>query len=491
MNIIAFDLGGSGGKVIVANFNDSHLSLTPVHKFEHAPTLINDSLYWNIVSIYQELLTGLKKAITYTNDNITSLGIDSFCNDFAIISPNGQLQSQVYCYRDSRTARIEKDFFKLMAPEHLYHINGNQIALFNTLMQLAAMKLEGDSSLLEQRRILFIPDFLLYCLSGIMTTEYTLASVSQLFDYAENNWSNEILDTFQISKELFAPLSFPGQKIGVTTESINHQLDTKGFSLVSVCEHDTASAFLASIYNEKCAIISCGTWALIGTETDAPIITDYGYKNNIANEGGYPGHHHRLLKNVMGTWIIQEIRAYYQQQGESYSYGEMEALAAKASPFQSYINVDDPIFYSPGNMPEKIREFCRKHNQPIPQTIGELVRAVNEGLAYKFRYNMEKLEHCIQDSFSVINMVGGGAQSDLLCQLTSNICSLPLSAGPVEATAIGNILVQLISAKAIFSIEDGREIVKNSFSIKHFIPDSLHDYEAHYKRFKKIFSLTT
>lgn len=462
MNIIAFDLGGSGGKLFLGKYSGNKLHIQTLHRFEHAALPINDNLYWDLPMIYQELLKGLSAAVEITNDTIDSLGIDSFCNDFALVSPGGELLTQMHSYRDPRTMRLSSEIYKIVPPEELYQINGNQIAPFNTLLQLGAMILQGQQYLLEKNTLLFLPDLLIYFLSGRKFTEYTLASVSQLYHYHKNDWSGYILKEYGISKSLFAKIVNPGTINCRTNEQINNTLHTKGFSITHVCEHDTASAFLASVCNGDYAIISCGTWALIGTETPGPIINKYGYKYNIANEGGYPGHH-RILKNVMGTWIIQEVRADFKTHGIDYSFSEMENAAKEAKPFQFIIDVDSEIFYSPGHMIQKIQDYCKHYYNSIPSTLGEIIRCIYESLALKYRWNLECLQSLTGKSFETINIIGGGSQSELMCQFTANAVGKTVVAGPVEATALGNMIVQLAALKQISGIEEGRNIIRKSF----------------------------
>lgn len=488
MNVLAFDLGGSGGKVILGVYSDNRLEIKILNKFEHSATSINGSLYWDILYIYKEMCKGIKTAIECTDDSLTSIGIDSFCNDFAIVAPTGELLTQVHSYRDERTKNYMREIYDIMSPEQLYQINGNQNALFNTLLQLAAIECNQQSYLFNHgNKLLFIPDLLTYFLSGKKITEYTLASVSQLFDYNLNTWNKEILDKFHIPRELFAELVKPGSINACTSTGFNEEYKTKGFHIVSVCEHDTASAFLASPYN-NCAIISCGTWALVGTEVKEPIINNFGYQFNIANEGGYEGHH-RLLHNVMGTWIIQEIRADYKSQGTTYTYAQLEELAAATQPFQFIIDVDDECFYSPGNMPEKLNNYCKNLYGAYPETIGEMVRCVYESLALKYFWNINNLQKLTGNKFGTINIVGGGSQSKLMCQLTANACNCPVAAGPVEATALGNLLVQLLANKQISSVEEGRKIIAGSFSIKEYYPQDTSLWQDQYALFINRFNL--
>lgn len=488
-NIIAFDLGGSGGKLFLGQYENGKLHLETIHRFEHAAISVNGNLYWDLLRIYQELCTGIKKAVALSGDTIASLGIDTFCNDFALVTPEGELLTQMHSYRDPRTVTLKKELYDIMSPEDLYRINGNQNAPFNTLMQLGAMILQNQDYLLKNNKLVFLPDLLIYFLSGKMFTEYTLASVSQMYDYSQNDWSRKILEKYQIPMETFAPIVAPGTINCQTNEAANEILHTKGFSIVNVCEHDTASAFLASITNGPSALISCGTWALVGVETDAPVITDYGCKYNIANEGGYPDGHHRILKNVMGTWIIQEIRADYKTQGIEYGFGELEAMASDTTPFAYIINVDDDAFYAPGNMIKRIQSYCDHYYGSHPKTPGELIRCVNESLAMKYRWNLEKLQTLTGLTIQNVNVLGGGSQSALMCQFTADATGLKVIAGPVEATALGNMIVQLTALKEIADIEEGRQVLRNSVEYKEYLPENTAQWDEEYQKYVARFDL--
>ncbi len=489
MNVLAFDLGGSGGKVVLGILREDHIEIKTLNKFEHSAISINGSLYWDILSIYLEMCNGIRLAIECTGDSITSMGIDSFCNDFSIVAPTGEVLTQIHSYRDQRTKAHSNEIYRVMSPEQLYKINGNQNALFNTLLQLASINYNDQAYLFQPgNKLLFIPDLLIYFLSGKKMTEYTLASVSQIFDYNTGNWNHEILEKFQIPQELFADLVYPGTIHCQTNAAFNEEYKTKGFDIVTVCEHDTASAFIASPFNKNCAIISCGTWALVGTETSKPVIHNFGYCFNIANEGGYEGHH-RILHNVMGTWIIQEIRAAFRSLGSSYTYTQLEELAESAEPFRYLIDVDDEYFYSPGNMPQRLRNYCNRLYGSYPETIGEMVRCVYESLALKYCWNINNLQKLLETEFGIINIVGGGSQSRLMCQFTANACNCLVAAGPVEATALGNILVQLLANQQIRSVEEGRALILKSFPVTEYFPQNIGSWKDQYTLFTNQFDL--
>ena len=463
MKMLAFDLGASSGKMFLGNFDGSKLSLDVINRFENRPVFLRNEIFWNILDIYGHLEEGISIALQ-KDKQVCSIGFDSFSNDFGFLDKNGYFINQVHCYRDERTYRNAEAIYALMPKEVMHKRSGNQNALFGTLMQLASMRLEKQGYLLEgSGKMLFLPDLFSYFLTGEINSEYTISSVSQMLDFERGNWSAEILETFQIPRSLMADIVSPGTRVGM--------VDQTSIEVVAVCEHDTASAFLSAPMGEDAVIISSGTWSLVGVETLNPIISDYTFKHNIANEGGYPDHH-RMLKNVMGLWLIQECQRAYAEIGQDYSIETLLGLAADENEFQYMINPDDERFFYPGNMPEKIREFCGQRGQPIPSTPGQIVRCVLESLALQYRLVIEELEHLTNKVYCNINIVGGGSHNVLLNQLVANVSGKPVVAGPGEATAIGNILVQLVSFGEIGSIKEGRAMLKDSFEMRYFEPEN-------------------
>ncbi|MCI8993484.1 MAG: rhamnulokinase [Eubacterium sp.] len=479
MHYLAFDLGGGSGRLMLGTYKDQTLALTKIHQFPNHPIEIHGNLYWDILHIYDELCTGVRKAVSMTEDSIRSIGFDSFCNDFACISQNGTLLSPVRCYRDPRTKRCFKRLKSIMPQEELYRITGNQNALFNTLHQLNAMAAENESWLLDHSdRLIFVSDLFISFLTGQFVTEYTTASVTQMFDIRKNDWSEEILRKFRIRKDLFAPIVMPGTAIGKTTDSWNRQIGTKGFSVAAVCQHDTASAFLASVTPKDSAIISCGTWSLVGVESSSPVITDFGCKTNIANEGSCPGHH-RLLKNVMGTWPIQEIV----RELSELTYADLENAASHAPHPSVFIDVDNEIFFEPGNMTDRIHAYCKKQYGRSFSGIGEMILSIYESLSFKYRKAIEELEQLTQRPIPCINMIGGGVSSALMCQITANICKRPVVAGPADAAVYGNLLMQLTADGQIASVEEGRKLIRNCISTQEYTPDTDPIWETDYQNF--------
>jgi sugar (pentulose or hexulose) kinase len=485
VNLLAFDLGGSGGKLLKGRFDGNRITLSTIISFDNGPVPMGSGLYWNTPGIYRFLLQGLQKAAA--DHDIFSLGIDSFSNDFGLIDKHGELLTPVRCYRDDRTARYAGYVYERASPRRLYELTGNQNARFNTLMQLGAMQAAGQGWLLEHaHKMLFLPDLLVYFLTGEITAEYTIASVSQFFSFADHDFCGEVLNIFNLPRDLFGPVLMPGAAAGTVSDRLIREQGLSPLTVISVCEHDTASAYLASpLKGGDTIIISSGTWSLMGRELEAPLICEAGFRHNLANEGGYPGHH-RFLRNVMGSWLIQEIRAGCRARGIEYGYADLEKEAERAEPFAFFIDVDDDAFFAPGNMPEKIRGACLKRYGAAPDDIGSLVRCVYESLAMKYRRNLDIIEQVTGKAIKTINIVGGGSKDGLMCRFTADACGRPVIAGPREATVLGNILVQLIAAGEIDSVDQGRDVIAASFPPVRYEPQNTGRWEEAYRRYSEI-----
>jgi sugar (pentulose or hexulose) kinase len=497
---LAFDLGASGGKLLLGRFDGERLSFEDVYRFGNEPISANGCLYWDLMDIHRHMKLGIRKAVALAGGRIRSMGIDSFSNDFAFMDRRGELLTPLRCYRDARTERHRDAIYAKMPPERLYALTGNQVAPFNTLMQLAAMIEAGQGHILENaHRLLFTPDILVHFMTGEAVSEYTIASVSQMFDFSRNGWSDEILGAFGIPRDILCPISRPGTVVGRTTQAFCRELGVEGFDLVSVCEHDTASAYLAATSAGERAIISSGTWSLVGTEVPAPLILPAGYRDNIANEGGLVGRH-RLVRNVMGLWILQELRRQWAARdiqsggGGHQGFAEMEAAAARAAPFAHRINPDDPRLFSPVDMEATVAECCvaggdATGSAAASQTMGETVRCILEGLAFKYRWAIERIEALTGRHLPSVDIIGGGSRNALLCQFTADACDRPVRAGMTDATALGNLMVQLLADRQISSIEEGKELIKRTFPIKEYLPREAGVWAREYEEFKKAFAL--
>ena len=483
MKMLAFDLGASSGKICLGSFNGEALDLEVIRRFENNAVFVRDDIFWDVLRIFNELKEGIAEGLNVANQ-IRCIGLDSFSNDFGLLDRDGHLISQVYSYRDNRTKRNADKIYAMMSRERIHRLSGNQNALFPTLMQLAAMRLEAQDYLINgSSRLLFLPDLFIYFLTGAIGSEYTISSVSQLLDFDSRDWNQEILATFGIPCSLFAPIVPAGSRVGQITDDALVQ--GKKIDVIAVCEHDTASAFLAAPFGEEAIIISSGTWSLVGIETPRHIINEYTFKHNIANEGGYPGHH-RMLKNVMGLWLIQECNRVYSKGRREYSSAELMELAAAQKPFRSLINPNSERFFSPGAMPQKIASYCAERGQAHPQTMGEVIRCIVESLALQYRLVIEELEAVSGARFAHINIVGGGSSNSFLNQCVADATGRRVVAGPKEATAIGNLLVQLIAQGEIASVREGRQLVRQSFPVELFEPAAPAGWDERYTAYKQM-----
>ncbi len=465
MNVVAFDLGGSGGKMFLCSFNGDKLDIKTIHKFQNYPIELQGGLYWNFLGIFDNLKTGVQKALKATSEPIVSIGMDSFCNDFSFINKQGELLSPVRCYRDLRTKRYEKQINAWIAPKDLHTITGNQYALFNTYMQLAAMKAaEQDYIYKKAYKMMFLPDLLTYYLTGNVVNEYTVSSVSQLYNIGEHTLSTRIAGVLGLDAGLFGETVRPGTISGSMTSQFCHDVGCSPMEVVSVCEHDTASAFAASVADEDTVIISSGTWSLVGLLSRETYINDYAYEQNIAHEGGHDGYY-RILKNVMGLWILQELVRDLKRNGVEYDFALIEQMAQSAPSEGFVIDVDSYEFFAPGDMHAKINAACLATYAKAPSTHAALFRCVYESLAHKYKQAVQSLQTLTGKTITAINVIGGGCKDAFMCQLISDLCNLPVMAGPADATAIGNILLQLHAHKEI-AYSDFKEVVRNSVDIK-------------------------
>ena len=487
MKYLAFDLGASSGKMMLANLDQGKMNIKLLHRFPNRQVLINGALYWDIIHIFQNLKLGLDKAIQEVHEPF-SLGIDSFCNDFGLIDRNGFLMSQVRCYRDARTDRRQKEIYQKVPEEELYQRTGAQIALFNTGMQMASMVLEGDTHLLDECDCaLLIPDLLTYFLSGEKHTEYTLASVTQLMDWKDDRWAADLMKRLGVRPDVFPEIIQTGTVSGKVSAKLNPEIGDADVQIVAVPGHDTASA-VAALPTEKehVAYISSGTWSLVGTEVLKPVINEKAYEYNIAYEGGVD-HRYRMIKNVMGLWVLQECCHDYElRTHQSCTFELVDREVEKAEPLRFFIDPDDQEFYMPGNMLNKVADFCEKTGQERPESFGQIVRCVLESLAMKYRYAFDVIEEIIGYELPEIYILGGGGQNRMLDQFVANACRRTVYAGPSEAALAGNVLSQMQSTGEISDLKEGRQIIRNSFEVLEFEPCRQTVWEDKYQNFRKL-----
>ncbi|MBR6531338.1 MAG: rhamnulokinase [Clostridia bacterium] len=482
--VLAFDFGASSGRAIIGCFDGGKITLEEVHRFSNDPVSVGGTVYWDVLRLFYEIKQGIIKA--RMAGGFDSIGIDTWGVDFGLIDAEGKLMENPIHYRDTRTAGLVDEAFRTLPKEKIYGITGIQFMELNTLFQLISLKKYRPWMLERADKMLFMPDLFAYMLTGKMCAEYSIASTSQIIDLQTGSWSKELLDAFGIREDLFAPLVKPGTVLGTLTPEICEECGVDPVPVISVCGHDTQSAITSVPCEDgNFAFLSSGTWSLFGTELDKPIVNETSLNINITNEGGFDDTV-GFLKNIIGLWLIQESRRQWQRQGEDYSYADLEREALAAEPFKCFIDPDAPEFVPHGNIPKRVQEFCEKTGQYVPQTVGEIMRCIYESLAMKYKLTFEKLCECTERDYPVIHVIGGGTKDTLLCQLTANSCNRTVKAGPIEATVMGNVAVQLMSADAVASISEARRIVADSSELKTYNPTDVDKWEEAYKDFIKI-----
>lgn len=481
--VLAFDFGASSGRAIIGCFDGDKITLEEVHRFSNDPVSVGGTVYWDVLRLFYEIKQGIIKA--KIAGGFDSIGIDTWGVDFGLIDSEGKLMENPVHYRDARTVGLVDEAFKTMPKEKLYGITGIQFMELNTLFQLISLKKYRPWMLERADKMLFMPDLFGYMLTGKMCAEYSIASTSQLIDLDKKTWSKEILDAFGIKESVFAPLVQPGTVLGELSKEVCEECGVDPAPVISVCGHDTQSA-ITSVPCEDgdFAFLSSGTWSLFGTELDKPIVNETSMNINITNEGGFDGST-GFLKNIIGLWLIQESRRQWKREGKEYSYADLEKLALAAEPFKCFIDPDAPEFVPHGNIPERVREFCRKTGQYVPETVGEIMRCIYESLAMKYRLTFEKLRECTERDYPVIHVIGGGTKDGLLCQMTANSCDRTVKAGPIEATVMGNVAVQLMSDGSVKNIGQARKIVADSSELKTFEPKDTDKWAGAYEDFLK------
>lgn len=482
--MLAFDFGASSGRAIIGELKDNKLELKEMHRFANEPVTFANHLQWDILRLSHEVKQSLLKCKN-SSEEIESIGVDTWGVDYGLLDENGELLGNPYHYRDSRTDGMVEKCFSIISKEELFNKTGLQIANFNTIYQLLGAINMDDKNLAQADTLLMTPDLINYMLTGNKVTEYTIASTSQLYNHSEKNWDKDLLEKLNIPRNIFTKIVKPGHIVGMVRESICSELNIKSVPVIAVASHDTASAVVAvPAQGNNHVYISSGTWSLLGIESDEPISTPLASKYNFTNEGG-ANDKIRFLKNIMGLWILQECKRAWEKDGISIGFGEM-VEKAQAVTNESYIDPDNELFYAPGHMPEKIKKYCTETGQKVPQTIGEIVRCVEESLALKYRWAIERIEEITSKKIDVIHIVGGGIQDKLLSELTSKACGRKVIAGPVEATAIGNLIIQGIALGKIKDISQGREIIRNSFEMKEYMPSDSVKWNEKYSEFSKI-----
>jgi rhamnulokinase len=471
MNMLAIDIGNSHGRVMIGKFDGTRIQLEEVHTFLNGGERVNNNFYWDILRLFAEIKTGIKKAVQSTDNKITSIGIDTWGLDYGLLDRQKNLIGFPYNYRDNRTRNLYNKIFKIISKKEIYRQTGIQFMEINTLVQLYADLCYRPWIMENAQYFLMIPDLLNFFLSGEIYNEYTNASTTQLFNPVEDKWARQVMAKLGIPSDLFGKIIYPGTYYGDLKTDLKDECGLKGnLQVISVGSHDTASAIAAApLKNENDIFISSGTWSLVGMELNHPIITDQAREDNFTNELGVE-RKIRFLKNLTGLWLVQECKRSWVSKGLNIDYDQIYNAAEKAASGKFIINPDDSCFLNPLDMPTEIRNYCQKTGQSVPAEPGEMARGIYESLAFSYNKIIKKLESLTGNNAEKICIVGGGAKIKLLSKLTATISGKDVIVGPIEATIMGNCLTQLLAAKEINSLEEGRKIVKRSTNIAVFHP---------------------
>lgn len=480
-NLLAFDFGASSGRAVLGRFDGERLTLEELHRFSNDPVKLGDTLYWDVLRLFFEIKQSLLKAKAVCTPD--SIGIDTWGVDFGLLDAEDRLLENPVHYRDARTAGIFDTAFGKIPQDELYRITGNQIMEINTAFQLLSLR-ETRPALLERAKtLLFMPDLFSFMLTGEKHAEYSIATTAQLLDAQAGTWSPRILSAFGIPETLFPAIVPTATPIGCLRADLCEELGISPSRVIAVAGHDTQCAQASVPAGETDFLfLSCGTWSLLGTELDAPLVNAQTAACNITNEGGYGGKT-SFLKNIIGLWLVQETRRQWQKEGETLSFAEMEKLALSVPAFQCFIDPDDAVFVPAGNIPKRIREYCRRTAQKVPESKGEILRCIYDSLAMKYRYAIAQIEQCTEKRYNTLHIVGGGVKDTLLCRLTADVCGKTVVAGPVEATVFGNLVLQLLASKELYTLEEAREVVHRSDKVNTFTPNGGAEIDNAYEAF--------
>jgi len=486
---LAIDVGAESGRVVAGIWNGRKIRLEEVHRFPNGGVLINDSLRWNVVGLWAEIQTGLALAAKQYGKSIVSVGADTWGVDYVLLNKEDEMLGQPHCYRDSRTDDIMPKAFKRIPRAELFKQSGLQFMPFNTLFQLMAHKEKAPRALESAERLLLMPDFIHWCLCGSEVVEFTNATTTQLVHPTRRTWNKNLLKKFNLPTRMLPKIVLPGTRLGRLRPSVAARTGLGRIQVVAPPTHDTASA-VAGVPTSRTgtpnwAYISSGTWSLMGAEVNKASLSARTLEYNLTNEGGLDDTY-RLLKNIMGLWLVQRCKRSFDDAGKVHSYAQLEKLAAQARPLRSIVNPNDRRFLNPPDMPRAIQGYCRETRQPVPRTVGELVRCARESLALAYREVLGALEELTGNRMEVIHIVGGGSKDGLLNQMTADACQRPVVAGPVEATAMGNLMTQVRASGGVKSLAEMRNAVLKSSSVHRYQPGAAEAWDVAAERYRKL-----
>jgi len=484
-NYLAIDIGAESGRTFLGTITKEKLILQETGRFSNRMINRGGLLHWDFFHLFEEIKKGLQKSSSVCGGKLESIGLDTWGVDFGLLDKKGELVSLPFAYREKRNEEAMKELLNKISREQLYGMTGIQFMQFNSIFQLYALKTHNPEFLESAEKLLFMPDLFNYFLTGCAKTEFTIATTSQLYNPVKRDWEEKIFDLLDVPISLMQDVLPSGTHLGMVTPDIQKEIGVSEIPVVATASHDTGAAVAAVPgKGEDWAFISSGTWSIMGTETYEPIITEQAYQHNFTNEG-FINNTFRFSKNIMGLWLLQECRRIWAKE-KKYDYHDLVLLAEQAKPFQYFIDPDWSPFLNPEVMPKTVKRFCAVTSQSIPETHAEITRCILEGLALKYRYVLDELISINPGPIRKIHIIGGGAKNSMLCQFTANATGLPVIAGPYEAAAIGNIMIQALGKGWVKSVEKMREIIARSFEMKEYIPNQTDLWEKAYKRFWKI-----
>lgn len=482
-SFLALDLGAESGRAMLGQFDGERIQLSEVHRFPNRPVRLPDGLHWDVLRLWTEIRRGLALAVQEHGTDLAGVGLDTWGVDFGLLDRDGALVSNPYHYRDSRTDGMLEEAFRRVPRAEIFGQTGIQFMQINSLYQLLSMVVRQSPALDIAETFLTMPDLFNYWLTGRKVCEFSNATTTQCYDPRKGDWAIPLLEKMGIPTHIFPEIVPPGTVLGELLPSVAEEVGTSGLPVIAPACHDTGCAVAAvPAEGSDFVYISSGTWSLMGAELRKPVINERSLAFDLTNEGGVDGTF-RFLKNIAGLWLVQECRRTWTRQGEEFSYDDLMQMAAQADPLQSVVDPDYGEFLKPGDMPARIRAFCQMTDQPVPRSKGAVIRCALESLALKYRWVLERLEEILARRLEPIHIVGGGTQNRLLNQFTADATGRQVITGPIEATAAGNVITQMMALGHIASLEEGRRIVRNSFDVATYEPAGGAEWDEAYTRF--------
>ncbi len=483
---LAYDLGASSGRAVIGRFDGSAVELEEIHRFSNGPVSVPGGLYWDALRLYEEMLAGLRNCVRISGPEIAGIGIDTWGVDFALLDAGDQLLGNPHCYRDPRVSGMMERAFSRVSREEIFEQTGLQFLEINTLYQLLSMVERNSQQLRMARTFLMMPDLFNFWLTGRKVCEFSNATTTQFYNPRTDAWAMDLLNRLDVPVDMLPEIVPPGTSLGPLRPEIAADAGIASVDVIAPACHDTGSAVAAVPFSDSgAAYISSGTWALLGAELPVPAVTREALRHNFTNEGGVCGTY-RFLKNITGLWTVQECKRIWENQGSAFSFADLVRMAEAAPALTAFIDPDHSDFLEPGDMPARIRAYCRRTGQTVPATEGEVIRCALESLALKCRCVLEDLESVLNRNLATIHVVGGGIRNALLNQFTANAAGRIVVAGPAEATALGNILMQAYARREIDSLAGIREVVRNSTEIVTYVPKEKDAWEEAYDRFRQL-----